>query len=156
MTQKLPTAGGEVYDTAFSSSELYDPANGTWVNTGSLNTPRRLHSLTLLANGKVLVAGGLNVGPLSSAEVYDPLPGMVAPITLTNATRGPGGAFQFDFTSIPIPGAAFTVYSSANADLPVSNWAARGGAMEMLPGQFRYSDPLTMSNSAQFYRVRSP
>jgi N-acetylneuraminic acid mutarotase len=51
-----------------SSSELYDPATGTWTPTGSMNTARKTHTATLLPNGKVLVAGGGS----SSAELYDP------------------------------------------------------------------------------------
>jgi len=153
---KVLVAGGEVYDTAFSSSELYDSSNSTWANTGALNTPRRLHSLTLLSNGKVLVAGGMNAGFLSSAELYDSAPGTVTPVTLTNVARGSGGAFQFDFTGIPIPGAAFTIYSSTNVAIPLSNWTARGGALEILPGQFRFSDSQVTTNPLQFYRVRSP
>src|SRR5882724_7261107 len=35
-----------------NSAELYDPTNGTWSVTGSLNTSRYLHTGTLLANGK--------------------------------------------------------------------------------------------------------
>jgi hypothetical protein len=60
-----------------SNAELYDPATGAWSNTGNLNTARRAHTATLLANGKVLVAGGWNddIGDLSSAELYDPATG---------------------------------------------------------------------------------
>ena len=44
-----------------------------WSNTGRLNTPRRAHTATLLLDGKVLVAGGLNrSGILPTAESYDP------------------------------------------------------------------------------------
>ena len=49
-----------------------------WSYTGSLNTARLFHTTTLLANGKVLVAGGCNdAGCLSldSAELYDPVTG---------------------------------------------------------------------------------
>ncbi|MEV4052827.1 kelch repeat-containing protein [Amycolatopsis sp. NPDC049688] len=60
----------------------YDPAAGTWATTGNLLTARRLHSVTLLADGKVLVAGGTSVGSaqfpppgLAAAEVYDPAAG---------------------------------------------------------------------------------
>ncbi|HLX29936.1 MAG TPA: kelch repeat-containing protein [Casimicrobiaceae bacterium] len=54
--------------------EIYDPATGTWSNTGSLNTPRDGFTATLLANGEVLVAGGVDNAdePLKTAEIYDP------------------------------------------------------------------------------------
>jgi hypothetical protein len=41
-----------------STSELYDPVAGTWSAGGTLNTRRSLHAATLLADGRVLVAGG--------------------------------------------------------------------------------------------------
>jgi hypothetical protein len=54
-----------------------DPASGTWTVTGSLNTARYAHTATLLPNGTVLVAGGLdsNLNALDSAELYDPASG---------------------------------------------------------------------------------
>jgi N-acetylneuraminic acid mutarotase len=153
---KVLLAGGEEYDTPFSSAELYDPSSGTWAYTGSLNTPRRLHSLTLLSNGRVLVAGGLNTSFLSSAELFDSPPGVVTPVTLTGMAKAANGAFQFGFTGVPIPGAAFTVYSSTNFTTPLSNWTARGGVMEIVPGQFQFSDAQTTNNSQRFYNVRLP
>jgi N-acetylneuraminic acid mutarotase len=42
-----------------------------WTDTNSLATPRRLHTETLLPDGRVLVAGGFNGSYLASAEIYD-------------------------------------------------------------------------------------
>jgi Kelch motif len=60
-----------------SSTELYDPAAGTFTATGSMNVPREGHTATLLRDGRVLVAGGSDNGTntLDSAEIYDPVSG---------------------------------------------------------------------------------
>jgi hypothetical protein len=50
---------------------LYDPAMGAWAVTGSLATPRKAHTATLLPSGQVLVAGGGNGSALETAELYD-------------------------------------------------------------------------------------
>ena len=75
-TGKVLVAGGYNNEGDVASAELYDPATGTWTETGSLTTARDSHTATLLPNGKVLVAAGFgNSGWLSSAEVYDPASG---------------------------------------------------------------------------------
>ena len=55
---------------AEASAELYDPSSGTWSATGSMIEMRFSHTATLLADGKVLVAGGAPSG--LTAELYDP------------------------------------------------------------------------------------
>ena len=62
-------------------AELFNPTNSTWITTGALNFPRFYHTATLLANGKVLVTGGMssNTYPatiLNSSELYDPATGL--------------------------------------------------------------------------------
>jgi N-acetylneuraminic acid mutarotase len=52
-------------------------SSGTFALTASLNTARYDHTATLLQNGQVLVAGGVDINgnPLPSAELYNPATG---------------------------------------------------------------------------------
>ncbi|MCP4284336.1 MAG: hypothetical protein GY792_07795 [Gammaproteobacteria bacterium] len=50
----------------------------TWTAMGSLNTARYLHTASVLADGRVLVAGGYDASynTIASAELYDPATGL--------------------------------------------------------------------------------
>jgi N-acetylneuraminic acid mutarotase len=81
--QVLVTGGFNSCDDDFCSdlreAELYDPATGTWRAAKPMRAAREQHTATLLSDGTVLVAGGLDEGGFgrngstySSAEIYDP------------------------------------------------------------------------------------
>ncbi|HWP38444.1 MAG TPA: Ig-like domain-containing protein, partial [Gemmatimonadales bacterium] len=123
---------GDFVRTVQRTAELYDPTTGTTAYTDSLGegspvccTGRRLHTATLLADGKVLVAGGggATSGNLSyalnRAELYDATAGTFTPTGLMvvarqqhTATRLPdgrvlltggiGASFQWGFQSAEI------------------------------------------------------
>ena len=70
-------AGGNIMSGKFSptpSAELYDPSTGTFTATGTMITTRLGYTATLLPDGKVLIAGGVDAlsDPLATAELYDP------------------------------------------------------------------------------------
>jgi len=64
-------------DTVLQSAELYDPAHDQFVATGDMTTPRWTAPGVALADGRVLIAGGVatTFKPLISAEIYDPKTG---------------------------------------------------------------------------------
>ena len=69
------TDGSSGGGASTSSAELYDPSTSTFTPTGSLNTERAQHTATLLANGRVLIAGGWNGHTADAADdpPWDPL-----------------------------------------------------------------------------------
>lgn len=73
---RLTSEGYGAAGEQLASAELYDPRTGTFSPTGSMTTARFSHTAVSLADGRVLVMGGLS-GPesLTSAEVYDPASG---------------------------------------------------------------------------------
>ena len=79
-------AGGSSCDssgncTSLKSTEIYDPASETFSSAGNMNNARQDHTMTLLNNGQVLIAGGrvcsssTSCFALNAAEIYDPVAG---------------------------------------------------------------------------------
>jgi N-acetylneuraminic acid mutarotase len=78
---RVLTAGGCVGHfgryKALASAEVYDPQTERWTASGALSQARTQFSMTLLADGRVLVAGGARpfTSALATAEIYDPATG---------------------------------------------------------------------------------
>ena len=79
------SVSGEAAPIASSGIDLYDPSTGTFAAAAPMTVGRIDPSITLLSDGRVLIAGGLTSegavprkccwglqAPLRSAEVYDP------------------------------------------------------------------------------------
>src|SRR3954451_23000028 len=60
------------------TAEIYDPETNSWEQTGDMSAARYQPTMTLLDDGRVLVAGGsgdtdnLGAVPLASAEIFNP------------------------------------------------------------------------------------
>lgn len=87
---KVLIAGGTTaaasLGSTLKSAELFDPATGQFVATGSMKSTRARHSATLIASGPlagdVLIAGGTSDesgGDVDTAELYDPVAGQFTP-----------------------------------------------------------------------------
>ena len=71
----LVQRGNEFFEGGASDAEIYDPVANRWSGTAPMALYRHDHTATMLADGRVLVAGGDasdQPGPLETAEVYDP------------------------------------------------------------------------------------
>jgi hypothetical protein len=78
-----------------AGGELYDPVTGTFSSAGELATPGRvLSTATLLPDGTVLIAGGMNYCPncsvTSSAELFKPPVPIPAPVLFSLSGNGQG------------------------------------------------------------------
>ncbi len=59
--------------TVKNSTEYYDPTINQWLqNQASMNYTYSYHTLTLLQDGRVLIAGGWNGSERRGCEIYDP------------------------------------------------------------------------------------
>lgn len=73
--------GGPRLEALVGAAEVYDPATGVFFALPEMNTPRAFHTATQLADGRILVVGGITVintddGPVIEtvrpAEIFDP------------------------------------------------------------------------------------
>lgn len=68
--------------------ELWDPDTGSWTEAGRMAHARTFHSSTLLADGRVLVAGGDTGSANLAAELFDPQTGRWSSVAPMRTARG--------------------------------------------------------------------
>jgi Galactose oxidase, central domain len=130
------SGSGEAFYSTVNSAELYDPVTGTFSNTGNMATDRDGHTATLLNDGRVLIAGGVQIVQpppfvvtvaLSSAEIYRPGVLVPAPVLLSLSGDGRGqgailhaGTHQLVSASNPaVAGEALEIYGAGLVDRSV-------------------------------------
>ena len=108
---------------SYNGATLYDSATGVFSGTGNMTANRGDHTATLLANGKVLIAGGADQDPtgtgLASAELYDPSTGTFTQTGSMAAGRFLHTATQLQNGKVLIVGGALTSASDPVATAEV-------------------------------------
>jgi hypothetical protein len=102
--------------------------------------------------GYVLVTVFVN-GIQSTSSVVN----ISVPVPISTTLTGPQkltNGFRFAFTNSV--GALFGVLTTTNLALPLSQWTALGGVVEISPGQFQFTDPQATNSGRRFYRAYAP
>jgi hypothetical protein len=114
-------------------------------------------TITGITNGVVSFTFATNSGPIRGAKIT--LLGQTIPIrqssppNFLNPTTLGDGVFQFAFSNFQ--NSFFTVLSTTDLFLPVTNWTIVGTASNIAPNLFQFTDTQA-TNSQRYYTVRSP
>jgi len=113
------TATSGCNECGTDTAEIFDPATNTFAVTGRMHAPRRGHCANLLANGKVLIAGGFDDAHdkvLASAELYDPATGIFILTAKMSVAR-------FDHTGNALPGGKVLIAGGFDTQTTITNTA---------------------------------
>ncbi|MDB6065488.1 MAG: hypothetical protein JWR26_1696 [Pedosphaera sp.] len=157
-----PTAKFESADAGTDSLPVVLPATENLHAPFAPTSNQPWLTISGITNGVVSFAFTANLGPNRTANITVlgrsisvTQAGSNNPLTLTGARILGNGSFQFAFSN-NVQGASFTVLSTTNLLLPLTNWTVLGSPTNMGQGLYQFSTPASTNDSQRFYGVRSP
>jgi hypothetical protein len=138
MNGKVLITGGNEFNgyptwlPATQTAELYDPASRSFAITGPMQAARTEHTATLLADGRVLIAGSsTSVEALASTEIYDPTAGSFVAAASLASPRSNHTATMLSSGKVLIVGGENGEVALASAELydPTTNTFSSTGSM---------------------------
>lgn len=166
-----PATPGAIVFITYSSAERYDPSTGTFQATGSMGTTRAWHTATLLPDGRVLIAGGVEVTYVetthsatyairSTAELYDPGSGRFIPTgEMTTARFGATATLLNDGRVLIASGGSAEIYdpstgiftATGSMNLPYVDTATLLSSGKVLVTRGNPEGPSPYVSSAELY-----
>jgi sugar lactone lactonase YvrE len=135
--------------TANMSGPFIPTSDQPWLTIGTINNG--VVSFSLTANTSASRTAHINLFGVSITVNQD---GIITLPFLTGAKLLSNGAFQFSFTNNPAD--SFTVISTTNVSLPLSQWTVAGVPTIIAPGVFQFTSGSATNGPRRFYSVRSP
>jgi len=123
---------GQASERLLNTGELFDPATRKWIGAGSIGAARTQFTLTALADGRALLAGGLAADGLTvlrSTLLYDPTQNLWSPgPELANLRTGHAAAVLAD-GRVLVTGGVDQIGRLASSELldpSAKSWSATG------------------------------
>ena len=139
-------AGGSDGNTALASTEVYDPAGGTWSASGLMATARTGHTATVLLSGEVLVAGGSDGNAtLTTTELWDEG-------TWTWSATGPMATARTGHTATELPGGEVLVAGGSDGNTILTSTEL----YEPLTGTWSATAPMATARSGHTAKLLFP
>jgi DNA-binding beta-propeller fold protein YncE len=153
-----------ILETAAAGNDVLPlvlPANENLLAPFAPTSDQAWLTISGITNNTVGFSFAANTGPSRTAHItllgqtISITQGVIgSPPTITSAQILADGVLQFVFTNTL--GASFTVLSTTNLSLSLSNWTVVGTASNTAPGQFQFTSQPTTNDSQRYYTVRSP
>lgn len=154
-----PTAKLEGFDAGSDVLPVVLPATENLLPPFAPTSSQPWLTITGVTNGVVSFSFTANTAA-SNRTANITLLGQTIPVTqappptLIGATMMGCGVFQFSLSNIS-QSTTFTVLSTTNISLPLTNWTVIGAASNISPGLFQFTDRQA-TNPGSYYTVRSP